>query len=1368
MKVEVSNSTDLDNEPISSQYGGTLSIEGRLNVAEHQELDSLRFQDFQKGFSTASEQAQIEGLEFFIQNKIASDEQAAELIKSLDAEQKANMGIFIGKCVEPCAFTKSFHQCWNSLPAENQTEFIDKFFLKNPEHFLMVSPFVPVADYFITENGYIYLPDPCNLGLRVKLRDEKSTPLLEKLNLDFNKAKALIENGLALDDWPNARSTLLYFLQKEPLFLVPYLSKIFDKGLLDKDTFTSSLKKFSYHTLSYSNLYQVAEESTQAKFEIARIKKIFDQNKDTTRISNINAYNRDIPLTLRAKLLDLEQTRNLRVSNHILGNFDLVKDILPKKTRDQIVTLLIDNDIPVFNHIRKLGYVEKDLHDFFKAHSELVNFPFFCTDLSDFIELVKSEMKQIAISKITQYFKEDCSASYTLKYVMQNLPKIFELFSQEDQSRITDLISKKNPLAWCHNLEFFLEKNPFSFGSLCRILVADPNALLSNYLPLKNTLEKLISSGRDLTTELGQLTQATKLCIEADPSLILSNKKLAELFSREQLRQMLLDAIKKPYDLDLRKAFINDENHAFLRSIGITTEDIKEAVKSDQKSFQLILFDEKFRYFENLRKLFDQKEFKDLISASITPKNIPYFCDHTKLVSLIIDQPELFNKLKLLAEESRQPLLLATICEALHEKSKSKQASQNEINRNNKRFSAMAEKLYLLCIDNPDIAFIKIVTKVLGPKLSDIVAANLSKHIEKYPRKIAIINSIYEKKIISLETAEKVIAEQFDIAMALGEEFEFSTPSTREILQTHPYLKCFTSDKTDKVKVTYTQILDNLKKYKYFEHYEKELKKIVKNEKKEYGELTLDDAYDINSEFKEIVEKILLLEFSPIAQKYASSIASFTIDQREEVLDLLIQVSLHKLDREIALPDQAELSYQQLIDILEPRITSKIAGTFKIDDYYLRSKFDYKPIFPSLEYLETCHKYGNQMTNLFREALCSYLIGDYKNWRMWGGLDNEGGAEYQFRFEQMKTRNLLPQNLTLAQYKIWTLDSCENSCEILEVQVDEICSGISQIINEAVKDQHVPSHLVSFDNAKEQYKQITRGMIDLTSSEKDLVAKLNLAEKNSAEFTELSSEMSKVKAELTKYRQENELNLKTLQAKIYLDALKKISSDDVSSKTITIDKQQVAFSKVFRTLNEVYRQQAPLFVNDIKRLENLLNDANQKLANGAKGIKSNIFLDDKIDFATYLTIGKYPVKTCQNFREEDYDNLNPGLLSYLSDPSVKIIKAYDQDGKIIARAVLRLLADKDGNPQLFIERVYSSIFNPQIHKVFVTFAKQKANSLGVDMYSNSLMGNIDEEAKANTKNLYSNGSRSLYIYSDAASGLCLEGLFSIVNAAQLN
>ena len=124
-------------------------------------------------------------------------------------------------------------------------------------------------------------------------------------------------------------------------------------------------------------------------------------------------------------------------------------------------------------------------------------------------------------------------------------------------------------------------------------------------------------------------------------------------------------------------------------------------------------------------------------------------------------------------------------------------------------------------------------------------------------------------------------------------------------------------------------------------------------------------------------------------------------------------------------------------------------------------------------------------------------------------------------------------------------------------------------------------------------------------------------------------------------------------------------------------------------------------------------------------------------------------------------NSNKGLLAYLVDGKNRLIVIKDDSGRMIARAVLRILICDD-KPVLFLERSYPPELLEFQQEAIEELAKEKAKLLGIPLFKTALeKGNVV---------LKSIGSPAPYEYTDAGEGgisVKPNGEYEIIKASEI-
>jgi hypothetical protein len=139
--------------------------------------------------------------------------------------------------------------------------------------------------------------------------------------------------------------------------------------------------------------------------------------------------------------------------------------------------------------------------------------------------------------------------------------------------------------------------------------------------------------------------------------------------------------------------------------------------------------------------------------------------------------------------------------------------------------------------------------------------------------------------------------------------------------------------------------------------------------------------------------------------------------------------------------------------------------------------------------------------------------------------------------------------------------------------------------------------------------------------------------------------------------------------------------------------------------------------------------------------------EDTIDPKVTLEIGEIPQRTCQHYESGEF---NQGLIGYFG-PDVKIGIIRNEKGNIVARSIIRLMEDEQGNAVLFAEPVYQSVVSPQVRTLLSEHLNKKAAKMGV-----KLKGSLSD-APQSGEILRVRVLKMPAAYSDAATTLLPQG-----------
>lgn len=564
----------------------------------------------------------------------------------------------------------------------------------------------------------------------------------------------------------------------------------------------------------------------------------------------------------------------------------------------------------------------------------------------------------------------------------------------------------------------------------------------------------------------------------------------------------------------------------------------------------------------------------------------------------------------------------------------------------------------------------------------------------------------------------------------------------------------------------YESTLGIAKNYQFYSLYSDRLEKMATEEVGIYGPRLETESFQPKAEFVALARVIFLLEGSNLAIKNKEAIFRLPAQQKEEFIKMLGFISVYHLDENLDF-DLTEENYPEVKEQILSHILKFGKKLFEMEDAEIdiNEPININTINALSTYYEKSCRENPSMRKAFRQIMVPILSGHYNNWRAWDSkeppIDNSAGER---SLESLKERGLLPKNLSLDQYKKWLEDESLNFSETFTYQISDIQSGIKDIFSLAVVDGHIEEDTINIDSfvLASNYNELIQPVRDLSKKQQEYKQRIQLSKKDKTQQLneEEKQEYEDIKRNIKEYREEHETDIKKVEALRYLDRIKKLSIEELELKSIFVDQKRTAFVEVFKTLEGIFSDK-PDFLSDIRRVRELLAEGNRQIFQGGRVSRSQLTITDRVDLETNVFIGEKPVESCQHY---DGSGLNYGLLSYISDPAIKIGQIWDENGNIIARSIFRLLEDENQNPQLFMERVYSVNTHPKIKEAMIRFGIQKAKSVGIGVHTQ------EEEYKELTGEratgedkvvLHSKGSRSPYTYTDAGGGKVPNGIFKV-------
>jgi hypothetical protein len=206
--------------------------------------------------------------------------------------------------------------------------------------------------------------------------------------------------------------------------------------------------------------------------------------------------------------------------------------------------------------------------------------------------------------------------------------------------------------------------------------------------------------------------------------------------------------------------------------------------------------------------------------------------------------------------------------------------------------------------------------------------------------------------------------------------------------------------------------------------------------------------------------------------------------------------------------------------------------------------------------------------------------------------------------------------------------------------------------------------------------------------------------KNSLDDKHLGSDQEKKYSFLTKTNLNNEVEIKKAIAELEPLAIDKDRKFELACLKLFLLPENEIKAKLNELLPLV---PVPLFKSDISGIIRLLSP--QKLS------IEELTVEESVNWIDLLLLGTEVINSCQSIIGDA--DFNKALLGYLLDGKIKPMIVRNKEGRIVARAVMRVLKDEKGNDVLFLERSYFRVNNPILRELLQKGATEKAARMGI-------------------------------------------------------
>ena len=540
------------------------------------------------------------------------------------------------------------------------------------------------------------------------------------------------------------------------------------------------------------------------------------------------------------------------------------------------------------------------------------------------------------------------------------------------------------------------------------------------------------------------------------------------------------------------------------------------------------------------------------------------------------------------------------------------------------------------------------------------------------------------------------------------------------------------------------------------------LRKAKENEVPSY------DEKNCPTELRDLAFALTLTHNAPVFLRISERMQSYSLSERVEAIQLCARlVRDGKMDVVPSLVDDplAWLRWAVLpvmakeFDLNElPAQTTMIPfhGWNALSTYYRSDRRIHSP-----EFRDPIQQIAGQLLN-----------GSYVAQRAWGRFDGVSDTHVrEVALEEMRQQGLVPAKITMSQYETWIEDEKTDLESELSLHISDVQSHVRRLLQQGVADEHIPKDVISVDamqDASNAYKDARAPLIEwsgrmeaIRTTIEGLRPVLKHDLQVQVQIDSLEVEYRSIQKTVAQYREQYGGTIDRFMALRVLSGFQHVSLRDLDARQISIpnSKERMPFARAFVLLRKSF-EMYPAFLGDLHRVERACEDARTQLIGAGAGRSTRVRLEanDRVSFDSLVTIGADPVPSCQHY---DGGSMNEGLLATVMDPNVRLIRVHQESGASVARSVLRLLADEEGKPHLFLERLYSVNPHEMVDRLVIELARKKARAMSVPLHTVEMSSEEEDFQDVEPVRLYSRGSRAPTVYTDAGGGTAVEGIFEV-------
>lgn len=1111
-------------EPEVNQVLARLSVGGSLDVRQVAEQDvAVLFDLFNHSYDQLDAEQQLQLLESLLAGDLIGDREMLDKVRQMQPEQKKKLGQFIGRVIKPGTAVRSFHECWEDLDYADRHEFEQEFLKKHPEHALMVAPFVKLNLYKTTEE---------------KASQKKIRTITERYFNGFDRIEELFDvmldyyNQHRGDPYPpyHTQGNIKANILDHRIFALSRWSELLETGLFSIEELKKLLPSkndFGWSSVDSTKFSTEAEKAEENELLGLLKKRGEGEDIDQLRYKNETEIANE---KIARRLTEIRDTAKLRRAKAWLHGYTSYRDHL--ENTEEFISELNDLGLPILTGIDSLGMDKTEAAELIKMLQRESGSVLQLGNLADLKSLLEFDrrhpgepnLENLIISYLVRDIAEQGAGWYTARDLVMNIETILPSLSEDNQRKLIEVITKRDPALWLYNLDFALDNQlkPADelFGNVAQ--TADI-FFLEVYPRAERCLLRREKAGKADQFHVADLRVVGRRIFEAHPERF-NTPTFKRVYTPEERQDFFARYLQIPISREFLRAL------SYADQLQLHRDPIRKALLEQPGLFEAAV--ENSSILKKIIPILGVQETIRLSLEYLHKIDLENFFENQEILIEIIGQPRLqqrlLSRLVEIGEDRRLGELMKNIediydlhldnlrlwkenfgkaqleIKQLQHTFRNRRATKEDRIDARERLKQARSKLIKLQADQPERGIAQAEAKLkvflenikqaihtasksnrffvfeasirglesLG--LEDLVRDNIDEYTDIYPATLANREYSHRKeqeelrKILSPGQFEGLCKKHIRL-LAFRRRYGqrdylgkdiFPPEIIERLKQVNSYNEVESS--TNLSSDFYDAMLARASELAFFPLYEKELRQVAREQQEQNGQQR--DATKVYSpgHFNELIDRLGILENCPLATENRQAIIDLSPIEQKELLNMLEFMALNNLDQGLRL-DLRQMGWGAVKEQLMERITVFVQKVLELET---EQAVHFEDLTSeglqalAIFYHRSCQRRAN-MKLAFRDFINRVINGDYLSWRAWGKEGEPVTAESaQQRLAQLKAESLLPAGISLEQYRVWLADEQVNLEESLGYNIHDVQSGIRDVLDQVVVDGHIEPELV--------------------------------------------------------------------------------------------------------------------------------------------------------------------------------------------------------------------------------------------------------------------------------------------------------------------